>query len=134
MDPFYDRLAELNSTQRRYIRSYLVLNSHRKACKETGIHEGTPYKWLEWEAIQQLIADMEIDAIGVARTLLRELAPEAVRALKEALADKSHRVQAANSILDRGGLPAASALDITSAGEQVKAVVYIPDNRRDDRE
>lgn len=135
-DKYAERLAKLTSTQRDYIKEYLLSRSVKESCKAIGIHWTTPYKWPEWLEVQALIKDMEVDAIGVSYTLLQELAPEAVKALRAALKDRPYRVAAANSILDRAGLPKSEQVDVTSGGQPLpmisEIVVNLPNEPVDD--
>ena len=133
-DEYKERLAALSTTERKWLSARILTGSVKEAAKAAGIHPSTCYTWARWDEIRALIGEMEADAVGSAFHLLQEIAPEAVKALRAALKDRAHRVAAANSILDRAGLPKEHAVDITSDGEAIRAVVYIPDNERADRD
>ena len=127
-------LPQLTSIQRRYISARLLCDSIPEACKLIGIHRSTPHGWPNLAEIEQCVAILQSNALKAAKVSLEDLCLEAVKALKKSLGDRAHRVRAAEAILDRAGLPRASSVDVTSGGEPVRAVVYIPDNERNDRD
>lgn len=135
-DEYKERLAALSTTERTWLKHRLLTGSPKAAAKAAGIHPSTCYTWSRWEDIKALVNEMEADAVGSAYHLLQEIAPEAVRALREALKDKAHRVAAANSILDRAGLPKATEVDVTSGGQPLpvisEIVVNLPDESLED--
>lgn len=133
MDP---RVAEILETatdiQRRYVKARLVHPDVAKAARSLGIARSTPHKWPNLVELEEAVTLLYNDVIEAAKMALEDLALEAVRALKTALGDGgTASVQAARAILDRIGLPAQSNVDVTSGGETIRAVVYIPDNGRD---
>ncbi len=127
-------LPQLTDTQRRYISARLLCDTVPEACKAIGIHRSTPHKWSNRAEIEQCVAILQSNALKAAKVSLENLCIEAVKALKKSLGDRAHRVRAAEAILDRAGLPRAQSVDVTSGGEPIKAVVYIPDNDRGDRD
>jgi len=64
---------------------------------------------------------------------LIDATPEAIAALRASLKDKVRRVAAAKEILDRVGLVARSALDVTMQGPPVTLVeIMVPFDGNDD--
>ena len=102
------------------------------ACRKMGLNRTTPHHWDNLEQLEEVVTAIQIDQIDGARWALTNLSVDAVKALKQGLGERANRVRAADSILDRVGIPKQSAMDVTSGGETIKAVVYIPDNGRDD--
>ena len=132
MDPraqeILDRASDI---QYQYVIKRLTEPTLAHAARAIGLHRTTPTKWDNINELEEAVKLLRPDVLESAKQALEDLTLEAVKALGEALGDKSHRVRAAQAILDRVGLPAQSAVDVTSGGEPIKATIYIPDNGRD---
>lgn len=128
-------LAGATDSQRRYVRARLMHATIPKAARAIGLTRTAPHQWSNLDELEEAVALLYNDVIAAARVALEDLALDAAQALGKALHDGGGAsVAAAKAILDRIGLPAMSQVDVTSGGESIKAVVYIPDNGRDDRD
>jgi hypothetical protein len=123
-----DRATDL---QYKYVIARMTHPDAAKAARAIGLASRSPFNWDNLDELEEAVKLLRPDVIEVAKLALIELALDAVGALGGALGDKAHRVRAAQAILDRVGLPAASSVDVTSGGEQIKATIYIPENGRD---
>lgn len=125
-------LKSATDIQRRYVVQRLAPDciDAAKAARALKLNVSTPHKWPNLEELEEAVTLLQLEKVEAAAMVMQELALDAVEALKKALKGKS-AVSAAKAILDRIGLPAQSAVDVTSGGEPIKAVVYIPDNGRD---
>jgi len=107
MDP---RVAEIldraTDVQQDYVGARLTQPSTAAAARAIGLNRSTPAHWDNLEELEEAVQILRKDAIEGARLALVGLALEAVQTLKGALGGKSTAaVNAANSILDRVGLP-----------------------------
>jgi len=128
-----DILARANSVQRDYVRARLIYDSLPKAAKAIHIHRTTPHKWDNLGDLEEAIEFLKDDMIEATKLALEGLSLEAVASVARVLKnrDDSAAVAAARAVWDRIGLPGLSTIDVTSGGEMIRAVVYIPDNGRD---
>lgn len=125
-------LSQATDAQRRYVRARLVHPDPAKAARSLGWHRTTPHKWANFDELEEAVTLMDAEIIDAAKEKLASLIPVALDALERAARGKGPQsVTAARAILNRAGLPAQSNLDVTSGGEPIKAVIYIPDNGRD---
>ena len=134
-----DILKTLSPLQLKFVEARMVYDSDREAARAIGTAPETVYKWAAKERINQAIVLARIDSVNVAREKLRRLAGKAVDALEELLSctDNKEKRQAAAEILDRIGLPAQKAIDVTSGGgalPSAQVVIYLPSNGRDEVE
>lgn len=128
-------LSQATDSQRRYVRARLTYPDPAKAARSLGWNRTTPHKWKNFEDLEEAVTLMDAEIIDAAKERLARLIPVALDALERAAKGKgAPSVTAAKAILDRTGLPAQSNLDVTSGGEAIKALVYIPDNGRADRD
>ena len=134
MDPrVQEILDQATDLQRRYVKTRLLEPSPAAAARKLKIHRSTPHHWDNFDDLELAVELMYADVIETTKTALEDLSLKAVKALGGVLdhGNDAAMVSAAKAIWDRIGLPAMSAVDVTSGGEPVKAVVYIPDNGRD---
>ena len=129
-------LASATDVQREYVQKRLLgCRDPAAAARKLGLSRSTPHKWSNFEELEEAIGLLYADVIEATKLGLESLALDAVQALGRALKDGgAPSVAAARAIFDRIGLPAMSQVDVTSGGESIKAVVYIPDNGREDRD
>lgn len=137
MDPkVVDILAEASESQRAYVYARLIHNSVPSAARAAGIHRTTPHKWDNLPELEEAVTILKADMIEATKAALTGISLDAVKAVADILRrghGESAVVAAARAVWDRIGLPAMSAVDVTSGGEPLRATVYIPDNGRDDR-
>lgn len=105
-------LAKATDSQRRYVLARLTLDP-APAMRSIGLNDKTRFTWANKEDLERAARLLQMDAIEAARLKLGELALKAVAALEDALGVGSSRVAAANSILDRIGLPATQKREIS---------------------
>jgi hypothetical protein len=117
--------------QYNYVIARMTHPDPAKAARAIGLASRSPHNWDNLDELEEAVRLLRPDVVEAAKLAIVELALDAVAALGAALGDKAHRVRAAQAILDRAGLPAQSAVDVTSGGEPIKATIYIPDNGRD---
>jgi len=125
-------LKNATDIQRRFVVQRLAPDciDAAKAARALKLNVSTPHKWDNLDDLEEAVTLLQLEKVEAAAMVMQELALDAVDALKRALRGKS-AVSAAKAILDRIGLPAQSAVDITSGGEPIKATIYIPENGRD---
>ena len=125
-------LKSATDIQRRFVVQRLAPDciDAAKAARALKLNVSTPHKWDNLEELEEAVTLLQLEKVEAAAMVMQELALDAVDALRRALKGKS-AVSAAKAILDRIGLPAQSAVDITSGGEPIKATIYIPENGRD---
>jgi len=125
-------LKNATDVQRRFVVQRLAPGciDAAKAARALKLNVSTPHKWPNLEELEEAVTLLQLEKVEAAAMVMQELALDAVDALKRALKGKSS-VSAAKAILDRIGLPAQSAVDITSGGQPIQATIYIPDNGRD---
>ena len=133
MDPRVEEiLANASDVQRAYVRARFLHPNPAAAARAIGLHRTTPSKWSNLAELEKAVTLMDISIIAAAKEKLEEMIPTALDALERAAKGRGNTsVTAARAILDRAGLPAQSAVDVTSGGEPIKATIYIPDNGRD---
>ncbi len=122
MDPRVQEILD-NATdiQQDYVIARLTCPDSAKACRKIGIHKSTPYHWDNLEELEEAASILRRDAVEAARLALKDLAVEAVQTLARAMGGKgSAAVNAANSILDRVGLPKQSTVELAGGSEPVK--------------
>jgi len=130
-----DILERASSLQRLYVFKRLVYPSIPKTARAMGIHRTTPHHWSNIAELEEAVGLLSLEMVPAARNALESLAIDAVQALARGLVrSDAASIRAAEAVLDRIGLPAMSNVDLTSMGEQIKAMVYIPDNGRADRD
>jgi len=129
-------LDNATDIQRRYVRARLVQDNLAKAARAIGIHRTTPHHWQNLDDLEEAVALLYDDVIEATKMALEDLSLEAVATIGKVLKQRndSSAVAAARAVWDRIGLPAMSNVDVTSKGQAIKAVVYIPDNERGDRD
>jgi hypothetical protein len=122
-----------NDIQQSYVHARLLYDNNAQAAASLGIHRSTPTKWANIVELEEAISLLKLDKVNATQMAIQDSLLSAVWALRRAIEGKGSTasVAAARAILDRGGFPAMSAVDVTSGGEQVKATIYIPDNGRD---
>ena len=125
-------LKNATDIQRRFVVQRLAPDciDAAKAARALKLNVSTPHKWDNLDDLEEAVTLLQLEKVEAAAMVMQELALDAVDALRRALKGKS-AVSAAKAILDRIGLPAQSAVDITSGGEPIKATIYIPENGRD---
>ena len=125
-------LKNATDVQRRFVVQRLAPGciDAAKAARALKLNVSTPHKWPNLEELEEAVTLLQLEKVEAAAMVMQELALDAVDALKRALRGKSS-VSAAKAILDRIGLPAQSAVDITSGGQPIQATIYIPGNGRD---
>ena len=125
-------LKNATDVQRRFVAQRLAPGciDAAKAARALKLNVSTPHKWPNLEELEEAVTLLQLEKVEAAAMVMQELALDAVDALRRALRGKSS-VSAAKAILDRIGLPAQSAVDITSGGQPIQATIYIPDNGRD---
>ena len=125
-------LKSATDIQRRFVVQRLAPDciDAAKAARALKLNVSTPHKWDNLEELEEAVTLLQLEKVEAAAMVMQGLALDAVDALRRALKGKS-AVSAAKAILDRIGLPAQSAVDITSGGEPIKATIYIPENGRD---
>jgi len=125
-------LKSATDIQRRFVVQRLAPDciDAAKAARALKLNVSTPHKWDNLDDLEEAVTLLQLEKVEAAAMVMQELALDAVDALRRALKGKS-AVSAAKAILDRIGLPAQSAVDITSGGEPIKATIYIPENGRD---
>jgi len=128
-------LGKVSSTQRMYVFKRLIYPDVAKAARAMGLHRSTPHNWPNLAELEEAVTLLSLEMVPAARNALESLALEAVQTLARGLVrSDAASIRAAEAVFNRIGLPAMSNVDVTSQGEQLKAVVYIPDNGRDDRD
>jgi antitoxin component of RelBE/YafQ-DinJ toxin-antitoxin module len=96
------------------------------AAKALGIHRATPHHWDNLDELEDAVQILLTDVIESGRLALENLALDAIATLGGALHGKSAvSIAAANSILDRMGLPKQSAVDVTSGGERLTPISFV---------
>ena len=132
MDPrAQEILGRATDVQYKYVIARMTHPTRSAAARSIGLNRSSPSHWDNLDELEEAVKLLRPDVIEAAKLALVELALDAVGALGDALGDKAYRVRAAQAILNRVGLPAQSAVDVTSGGEPIKATIYIPDNGRD---
>jgi len=137
-----DRILD-NATveQSRYILAWMEQPGNRsQACRAAKISRRAMYSWANLEELEEAARLLAIDAVKLRVAVLAfgqneliDATPEAIAALRASLKDKVRRVAAAKEILDRVGLVARSALDVTMQGPPVTLVeVIVPFDGKDD--
>jgi hypothetical protein len=92
--------------QQDYVIARLTYPDSAKAARSIGLHKTTVRKWANLHELEEAVTILRRDAVEAARLALQGLAVEAVQTLGRALDGKTTAaVNAANSILDRVGLP-----------------------------
>ena len=125
-------LARATDVQRKYVQARFLHSNPADAARAIGLHRTTPHKWDNLAELEEAVTLADISTIAAAKERLEEMIPAALDALERAAKGRGGTsVAAARAILDRAGLPAQSNVDVTSGGEPIRAVVYIPDNGRD---
>jgi len=122
MDP---RVAEIldkaTDIQQDYVVARLTHPDAAKAARAIGLNRSTPHLWGNLPELEEAVQILRKDAIEGARLALQGLALEAVQTLKGALGGKSSAaVNAANSILDRVGLPKQSTVELAGSDKPVR--------------
>lgn len=127
MDPRVQEILEsATDIQQDYIRARLIHPNMARAAKSLGLNRSTPIKWDNLDEIEEAVAILRRDAVEAARLALQDLALEAVQTLKAVLQGKGGAaVRAADSILDRVGIPKQSAVDVTSKGQSVQPITFV---------
>jgi len=136
MNPRVTEILERATPQQRlFVFKRLTNTSIPKAAHAMGINRTTPHHWDNLDELEEAVDLLSFDLLPAAHAALESLAMDAVQALARGLVRKdAASIRAAEAVLDRIGLPAMRNIDLTSLGEQIQAVVYIPDNGRDDRD
>jgi len=137
LDPrVIDILAAASDSQRRYVQARLIYSDVAKAARAIGLNRTTPHKWDNLPELEEAVVLLYNDVIEATKMALESLSFKAVASIAKVLEnrDDNAAVAAARAVWDRIGLPGLSAMDVTSGGEPLKAVVYIPDNGREDRD
>jgi hypothetical protein len=123
-----ERVQEIldNATdiQHEYVIARLTHRDPAKAARALGLNRSTPHNWDNLGELEEAVRLLRRDAIEAARLALRGLAMDAVVAVGQVLRNKhssdAATVSAAKAVWDRIGLPAQSAVDVTSGGEPLK--------------
>ena len=119
-------LARASDTQRRYVRARMAHPNPAAAARALGWNRTTPHKWSNFEELEEAVKLMDIDDIARARQRLVDLIPVALDALERAAKGRgATSVTAARAILDRTGLPAQTAVDVTSGGERLTPISFV---------
>ena len=118
-------LNRATDIQYQYVIKRLTHPNMARAARALGLSRSTPTKWDNLDELEEAVILLRPDVIEAAKMALVELALEAVGALGDALEDKAHRVRAAQTILDRAGLPAQSNVDVTSGGERLQPISFV---------
>jgi len=137
-----DRILD-NATveQSRYILAWMEQPGNRsQACRAAKISRRAMYSWANLDELEEAARLLAIDAVRLRVAVLAfgqneliDATPEAIAALRASLKDKVRRVAAAKEILDRVGLVARSALDVTMQGPPVTLVeIMVPFDGDDD--
>ena len=126
MDPrakeILDRATDI---QYQYVIARMTHPDAAKAARAIGLASRSPFNWANLDELEEAVKLLRPDVIEVAKLALVELTLDAVGALGDALGDRAHRVKAAQAILDRVGLPAASSVDVTSKGESLAPIAFV---------
>jgi hypothetical protein len=125
MDPrVQEILDKATDLQEDYVIARLTHPDAAKAARSLGLHKSTIYKWHNFDDLEEAVTLLRRDAVEAARLALKDLAVDAVQALARALTGKgSTAVNAANSILDRIGLPKQSQVEHSGTGEDGAIIV-----------
>ena len=104
------RLAEIldlcSPTQRQWIIARLSARTDAEAARKVKVAPATVSRWKQEVPLDEALLLLQEDKMQAALLEGEDLLPRAVHALGEALIDRRTRVAAANSLLDRFGLPA----------------------------
>ena len=126
MDPrakeILDRATDI---QYQYVIKRMTEPTPAHAARALGMHRTSPHNWDNLPELEEAVKLLRPDVIEVARSAIVNWALDAVEALGDALNDKSHRVRAAQAILDRAGLPAMSQVDVTSKGQSLTPIAFV---------
>ena len=126
MDPRAKEILDRASdTQYKYVIARLTHPTRSAAARSIGMNRSSPSNWDNLAELEEAVFLLRPDVIEAAKLALVELALDAVGALGDALGDKAHRVRAAQAILDRVGLPAASSVDVTSKGQSLTPIAFV---------
>lgn len=120
MDPQVQEILDrATDIQQDYVVARLTYPNTAQAARSLGLSRSAPSHWENLEELEEAVHILRKDAIDAARLALQGLALEAVDTLKRAMGGKSTAaVNAANSILDRVGLPKQSQVtqDVNVSG------------------
>lgn len=127
-EEFGQLLKGFSDTQLKFIARRLYANTDKEAAEDTEIPYATVRNWKNKQVINAVVLAGKQDSVIVAREQLRRLARKAVETLDEGM-DASHRTDhrliAAKDVLDRLGVDSPKRVDVTSAGEAIKANTII---------
>lgn len=113
-----DRATDI---QQDYVIARLTHPNTAAAARAIGLTRSAPSHWDNLPELEEAVHILRRDAIEAARLALQGLALEAVQTLKGALGGKSTAsVNAANSILDRIGLPKQTAVEVAGSDKPVR--------------
>jgi hypothetical protein len=119
-------LEAATDIQRRYVMARVLgARGIADAARQLHIHRSTPHQWDNLEDLERVVISVQIDQVDGARWALTNLSVEAVQALQKGLGERSNRIPAANSILDRVGIPKQSAVDVTSKGQSLTPIQFV---------
>ncbi len=106
------RLAKIldlcSPTQRQWIIARLSARTDAEAAREVKVAPATVSRWKQEVPLDEALLLLQEDKAQAAVLEGVELLPRAVHALGKALQDRRTQVSAANSLLDRFGLPATT--------------------------
>lgn len=123
-----ERVQEIldNATdiQHEYVIARLTHRDPAKAARALGLNRSTPHNWDNLPRLEEAVRLLRRDAIEAARMALQALAVDAVATLGGVMGGKSTAaINAANSILDRVGLPKQSDVKHSGTGEDGAIIV-----------
>jgi hypothetical protein len=115
-------LDNATTIQKRYVIARLTHPNVSRAANAIGLHRASPYNWDNLEELEEAAALMMTDVVEATKAALAARSLNAVVNIERVLKSKNYPavVSAAKAIWDRIGLPAQSAVDVTSGGEPLK--------------
>jgi hypothetical protein len=119
-------LDNATDIQHEYVIARLTCPNSSRAAKAIGLHRASPYNWDNLEELEEAVRLLRRDAVEAARLALQGLALDAVATLGGVQGGTSTAaINAANSILDRVGLPKQNDVKHSGAGEDGELVVRV---------
>lgn len=133
-DQIDELLATLSKDQLRFCVALLDYPTKKEAAESIGLNPDTVYRWNgNIDAAVKLMAKERLEATKAIR---RNALIKAIMVKTAGLDsdDESVRQKAATEIIEWELGKAQQLMDVTSKGEMVSVILYMPDNGRDDAE